>query len=99
MKANTRRNRKRERVYAHVLNEMPTIGCIRNSRDMIDSWNELNHDSINPNSFGQILRGLMASGHISRHQEWIKGREVYCPVENRRLPMRGSWETVYTRLK
>lgn len=94
----SRRNRRRERVYAHVLRLMK-VGDVRNSRDMIDIWNAENHDSINPNAFGQIMRGLMALGHVERSQEWIPGRVVKDPYSGFNVKQRGSWETVYRRLK
>ena len=93
----SRRRRKRERIYAHVLSEIE-VGQTANSKDLIQSWNQQNHDTISTNSFGQIMRGLIANGTVERHQEWIEGRTLLNRI-NRRSRTRGIWVTTYRRLK
>lgn len=93
----SRRRRKRERVYAHVINSIE-VGDTANSKDLIISWNQNNRDTICANSFGQIMRGMLSEGVVSREQEWIQGRVLLNRV-NRMQKTRGAWVTTYRRLK
>lgn len=89
----SRRQRKRQRVYAHVLNELK-IGQEKNAHDLIDSFNSRYRDTICGSSFAQIMRGLAKEGFVTRQTEWISGR-----THEGARTSRGQWVSTYLRLK
>lgn len=89
----TRRQRKRQRVYAHVLNEL-AVGQEKNAHDLIDSFNSRYRDSVCGAGFAQIMRGLAKEGFVERNTEWIAGRQ-----HDGMRTSRGQWVSTYRRLK
>ena len=86
----SRRKRKRESVQEFVLTLLE-VGEQKNSSDIVLEYNQhKSWSTICKATLGQILRSLVDEGILIRRQIWVKSLHP---------KSRGSWESIYQRLK
>lgn len=86
----SRRKRKREAVQEFVLTLLE-VGEQKNSSDIVLQYNQhKSWSTICKSTLGQILRSLVDEGILIRRQIWVKSHHP---------KTRGSWESIYKRLK